>query len=76
MGARSPIGLLRALRFSARDGYIWFYSTEGTIHVDQQQNICAGRRGDTQLSAVPNPPEEQAYYRVEEEFTTRFAGRR
>jgi len=52
----------------------WFYGTEGTIHVDQQQNIFAGRRGDTQLSAVPNPPEEQAYYRVEEEFTNAIRG--
>jgi predicted dehydrogenase len=52
----------------------WFYGTEGTIHVDQQQNIFAGRRGDTQLSEVPNPPEEQAYYRVEEEFTNAIRG--
>ena len=52
----------------------WFYGTEGTIYVDQQQNIFAGRRGDTQLSAVPNPPEEQASYRVEEEFTNAIRG--
>jgi predicted dehydrogenase len=42
--------------------------------VDQQQKIFAGRRGDTQLSEVPNPPEEQAYYRVEEEFTNAIRG--
>jgi predicted dehydrogenase len=53
---------------------IWFYGTEGTIHVDQQQKIFAGRRGDKQLSEVPNPPEEQAYYRVEEEFTNAIRG--
>ena len=62
------------MRMSATTGLstgnqTWFYGTEGTIHVDQKQNIFAGRRGDTQLSEVPNPPEEQAYYRVEEEFT-------
>jgi predicted dehydrogenase len=74
MGTLSPIGLLKAPRFSARDCYIWFYGTEGTICVDQQQNIFAGHRGDTQLSAVPNPPEEQAYYRVEEEFTNAIRG--
>jgi predicted dehydrogenase len=68
------------MRMSATTGLstgtqIWFYGTEGTIHVDQQQRIFAGRRGDTQLSEVPNPPEEQAYYRVEEEFTNAIRGR-
>jgi len=67
------------MRMSATTGLstgnqIWFYGTEGTIHVDQQQNIFAGRRGDTQLSAVPNPPEQQAYYRVEEEFANAIRG--
>ncbi|HZA24915.1 MAG TPA: Gfo/Idh/MocA family oxidoreductase, partial [Dehalococcoidia bacterium] len=62
------------MRMSATTGLstgnqIWFYGTEGTIHVDQQQNVFAGSRGDSQLPAVPNPPEEQAYYRVEEEFS-------
>jgi predicted dehydrogenase len=52
----------------------WFYGTEGTIHVDQQQNIFAGRRGDSQLSEVPNPTEEQAFYRVEEEFSNAIRG--
>ena len=67
------------MRMSATTGLstgnqIWFYGTEGTIHMDQRQNIFAGRRGDTQLSEVPNPPEEQAYYRVEEEFTNAIRG--
>ena len=53
----------------------WFYGTEGTIHVDHKQNIFAGRRGDTQLSEVPNPPAEQSAYRVEEEFTNAIRGR-
>jgi predicted dehydrogenase len=68
------------MRMSATTGLstgtqIWFYGTEGTIHVDQQQRIFAGRRGDTQLTEVPNPPEEQAYYRVEEEFTNAIRGK-
>ena len=68
------------MRMSATTGLstgnqTWLYGTEGTIHVDQQQNIFAGRRGDTQLSAVPNPPEQQAYYRVEEEFTNAIRGK-
>jgi predicted dehydrogenase len=67
------------MRMSATTGLstgnqIWFYGTEGTLHVDQQQKIFAGRLGDTQLSEVPNPPEQQAYYRVEEEFTNAIRG--
>jgi predicted dehydrogenase len=67
------------MRMSATTGLstgnqIWFYGTEGTIHVDQQQRIFAGRCGDTQLTEVPNPPEGQAYYRVEEEFTNAIRG--
>jgi predicted dehydrogenase len=67
------------MRMSATTGLstgnqIWLYGTEGTIHVDQQQRIFAGRRGDTQLSEVPNPPAEQAYYRVEKEFTNAIRG--
>jgi predicted dehydrogenase len=52
----------------------WFYGTEGTIHIDQQQKIFAGRSGDKQLTEVPNPPEGQAFYRVEEEFTNAIRG--
>ena len=67
------------MRMSATTGLstgnqTWFYGTEGTIHVDQRQTIFTGRRGDTQLAEVPNPPEEQAYYRVEEEFTNAIRG--
>lgn len=53
---------------------LWMYGTEGTIYVDHQQNVFAGRRGDTELSEVPNPPEQQAYYRVEEQFTNAIRG--
>ena len=37
---------------------IWMHGTEGTIHVDRQQNVFAGRRGATELSQVPNPPDK------------------
>jgi hypothetical protein len=47
MGTLSPIGLLKAPRFSARGCYTWFYGTEGTIHMEHQQRLFAGRRGDT-----------------------------
>ena len=68
------------MRMSATTGLstgnqIWMYGTEGTNHVDRQQNVFAGRRGDTELSQVPNPPEKQAYYRVEEQFTNAIRGK-
>ena len=68
------------MRMSATTGLsagnqIWMHGTEGTIHVDRQQNVFAGRRGDTELSQVPNPPEKQAYYRVEEQFTNAIRGK-
>lgn len=67
------------MRMSATTGLssgnqTWIYGSEGTIYVDQQQRVFAGRRGDTQLSEVPNPPEQQAYYRVEEQFTNAIRG--
>ncbi|MCH8225327.1 MAG: Gfo/Idh/MocA family oxidoreductase [Chloroflexi bacterium] len=68
------------MRMSATTGLsagnqIWMYGTEGTIHVDPQRNVFAGRRGDTELSPVPNPEEKQAYYRVEEQFTNAIRGK-
>ncbi len=67
------------MRMSATTGLstgnqTWIYGTEGTIHVDQQQNVFAGRRGDDQLSEIPNSVEEQAHYRVEEQFTNAIRG--
>jgi predicted dehydrogenase len=67
------------MRMSATTGLstgnqLWMYGTEGTIYVDSQQNVFAGRRGDTQLSEVPNPVEKQAYYRVEEQFSNAIRG--
>jgi len=52
----------------------WIYGSEGTIHIDQRQRIFAGRRGDAELSEVPNPTESQAVYRVEEEFINAIRG--
>lgn len=67
------------MRMSATTGHssgnqTWIYGSEGTIHVDGQQNVFAGKRGDSALSEVPNPPEEQAHYRVEEQFTNAIRG--
>jgi predicted dehydrogenase len=52
----------------------WLHGSEGTIHVDARQRILAGRRGDTELVEVPNPPEGRALYRVEEEFVSAIRG--
>ena len=37
--------------------------------------MWAGQRGDTELIEVPNPPETQARYRVEEQFTNAIRGK-
>ncbi len=52
----------------------WIYGSEGTIHVDRRQNVFAGRRGDSELTQVPNPREGQAFHRVEEEFINAIRG--
>jgi predicted dehydrogenase len=54
---------------------IWIFGSEGTIHVDGAQRIFVGRRGDTELKELPNPREQQAVHRVEEEFVNAIRGR-
>lgn len=68
------------LRFSAATGLstgneVWLYGSEGTIRVDHRLNVFAGRRGDTELSEVPVPEENQGHWRVEEEFANAIRGR-
>jgi predicted dehydrogenase len=58
----------------SRGNDIWIFGSEGTIHVDGEQNILVGRRGDSALAAYPNPPEGQARHRVEEEFINAIRG--
>jgi predicted dehydrogenase len=58
----------------SRGNDTWIFGSEGTIHVDNDMNIFVGGRGDEQLSAHPNPPEEQARHRVEEEFINAIRG--
>ena len=53
---------------------LWLYGTEGTLYLDQQLNLYGGRRGDRQLSPIPNPPEDQYGWRVEEEFIGAIRG--
>jgi len=58
----------------SRGNDIWIFGSEGTINVDNAQRIFVGRRGDDGLSEYPNPPEQQAQYRVEEEFINAIRG--
>ncbi len=58
----------------SRGNEIWIYGSEGTIHVDNDQNIFVGHRGDRELAAHPNPVEGQAKHRVEEEFINAIRG--
>jgi predicted dehydrogenase len=53
---------------------IWIFGSEGTIRIDGGQKIFVGRRGDNALAELPNPREEQAQHRVEEEFINAIRG--
>jgi predicted dehydrogenase len=54
---------------------IWIFGSEGTIFVDNEQKIFVGKRGDQGLKELPNPREQQAFHRVEEEFINAIRGR-
>ena len=74
-----PSGAQVHMRFSETTGLssgsqTWVHGTEGTIYVDDRQNVHGGKRGDTQLREIPNPPEGQAVARVEVEFVRAIRG--
>jgi predicted dehydrogenase len=58
----------------SRGNQIWIFGSEGTIFVDNEQRIFGGRRGDAELTELPNPREQQAVHRVEEEFVNAIRG--
>ena len=58
----------------SRGNDTWIFGSEGTIHLDNAQNIFVGRRGDRELAPYPNPPEGQYRHRVEEEFVNAIRG--
>jgi predicted dehydrogenase len=67
------------MRFSETTGLssgsqTWIHGTDGTIYVDDRQNVHVGKRGDTQLREMSNPPEGQAVARVETEFVRAIHG--
>ena len=58
----------------SRGNDTWIFGSQGTIHVDNANNILVGRRGDRELRAHPNPPEGQFRHRAEEEFINAIRG--
>jgi len=58
----------------SRGNDTWIFGTEGTIHIDNANQIFVGRRGDRELRVHPNPPEGQFRHRVEEEFINAIRG--
>jgi predicted dehydrogenase len=67
------------MRFSETTGLssgnqTWIHGSEGTIYVDGRLNVLAGQRGDSELTPLANPPRQQAFYRVEEEFINAIRG--
>jgi predicted dehydrogenase len=58
----------------SRGNDTWIFGTEGTIRVDNANNIFTGKRGDRELAPYPNPPEGQYRHRVEEEFINAIRG--
>ena len=53
---------------------IWLYGSEGTLHLDGKLNLSGGKRGDSQLTEIPNPPDGQYAWRVEQEFIGAIRG--
>ena len=50
------------MRFSAVTGFgpgneVWIYGSEGTLRLDSALNVFGGRRGDSAMAEIPNPPE-------------------
>ncbi len=67
------------MRFSAVTGLspgneVWLYGSEGTLHLDRHLTVRGGKRGDSQLSEISNPPEARYGWRVEEEFISAIRG--
>ncbi len=71
--ARLANGANAHLRFSACAGLspgndVWLYGTDGTIHIDSGFRVFGGKRGDSELQEIANPPESRYAWAVEQEF--------
>ena len=73
-------GPVAHLRFStvtglAPDDGIWLFGTEGTLHLSApDMTLRGGRKGDTALSEIAVPTDQQGAWRVEEEFINAIRG--
>ncbi|PKB66071.1 MAG: hypothetical protein BZY81_08340 [SAR202 cluster bacterium Io17-Chloro-G4] len=72
-GAQAHIRISAITGLSAGND-IWLYGSDGTLHLDGQLNLTGGKRGDSQLSEISNPPEGQYAWRVEQEFIGAIRG--
>lgn len=52
---------------------IWLFGNEGTLQIVGDR-VLAGKRGDTELTEMPNPEDKQYKWRVEEEFVRAIRG--
>lgn len=68
------------MRFSTITGLapsdgVWFFGSEGTIHLDSAtMTLRGGRKGDGELSEIAIAPEKAGEWRVEEEFINAIRG--
>ena len=68
------------MRFSTVTGLapgdgVWFFGTEGTIHLESAGMVLrGGRKGDSELSEIPISAEKAGAWRVEEEFINAIRG--
>ena len=55
---------------------LWLLGIDGTLNIKGPPftTIYGGRRGDTELSEIPIPPEKRGGWRVEEEFVNAIRG--
>ena len=70
------------MRFSVVTGLapgseVWLFGSEGTLRLEGPPSLTlyGGRRGDSQLTEIPIPPEKQGRWRVEEEFINAIRGK-
>jgi predicted dehydrogenase len=72
-----PITRMRVstvLGFSPADS-VWLFGTEGTLQLDGgSMTLRGGRRGDSEMSEIEIPEEQQGGWRVEEEFVNAIRG--
>jgi predicted dehydrogenase len=62
------------LGFPADDG-IWYYGTEGTLHLNASTvKLYGGRKGEDKLSEIEIRPEMAGGWRVEQEFVNAIRG--